>query len=86
MSKKMIFKNISFLKEKDQIKFVINDKDDYNYANKIIKKYKPICSIYFQPVWGTNIKDLAEWIIKDELNVNLGLQLHKVIWGNIRGK
>ena len=85
MHEKTYFKNISFLRKDDQLKFVIKDKDDYNYAKKIVNKYKPICPVFFQPVWGTNPSDLADWIICDGLNVKLGLQLHKIIWGEKRG-
>jgi len=81
MDKKSKLKNINFLKKDDQLKFVIKNKVDYSYAKKIIKEYKPSCEIFFQPVWGENPKKLAKWIIKDGLNVKLGLQLHKIIWG-----
>lgn len=78
MHKKMEFKNIKFLKQKDQIKFIIKDKKDYEYVKKILHKYNPKCDIYFQPVWDEKI-DLAEWILKDNLNVKLGLQIHKIL-------
>ena len=81
MSEKTCFDNISLLDKNNQLKFVIKDKDDYNYAKKIVQRYKPICPVFFQPVWGTNPKNLAERIIKNDLNVILGLQLHKIIWG-----
>ena len=81
MDDKNLFSNIKFLKEKDQLKFVIFDRPDYDYAKKIVKKYKPTCCVYFQPVWGTNPINLADWIINDKLDVKLGLQLHKIIWG-----
>jgi 7-carboxy-7-deazaguanine synthase len=84
MSSKNFFKNINYLKKKDQLKFIILDRNDYDFAKKIVEKYKPSCCIYFQPVWGTNPKNLADWIINDKLNVNLGLQLHKIIWGEKR--
>jgi len=84
MHKKMQFENVSLLVKKDQLKFVIKDKEDYNYAKKIIKKFKPKCSVFFQPVWGTNPKNLIKWILNDELNVQLSLQLHKIIWGEKR--
>ena len=84
MSSKNFFKNINYLGKKDQLKFIILDRNDYDFAKKIVKKYKPSCCIYFQPVWGTNPKNLADWIINDKLNVNLGLQLHKIIWGEKR--
>jgi len=82
MNKKMLFENINTLKTKDQIKFVIKNKEDYNYAKKIINKYKPKCSIFFQPIWGTRADKLAEWIINDALNVKMSIQLHKIIWSN----
>ena len=85
MHKKMCFENIKILKEKDQLKFVIKDKKDYNYAKKIVQNYQPICTVFFQPVWGTNIKNLAEWILKDNLDVKIGLQIHKIIWGDKKG-
>lgn len=86
MHKEMVFGNIQMLEKKDQLKFIIQDKKDYEYAKKIIKKYKTKCTILFQPTWKTNPKKLAEWILKDELNVRLGLQTHKIIWGNVKGK
>jgi len=85
MHDKTYLKNISYLRMDDQLKFVIKDKDDYNYAKKIVNKYKPSCTVFFQPVWGTNPRNLADWIVYDKLNVKLGLQLHKVIWGDRKG-
>ena len=85
MHEKMYLENLSVLKKDDQLKFVIGDKIDYDYAKKIIHKYKPVCTVFFQPVWGTNAKQLAELILNDELNVKLGLQIHKIIWGDKRG-
>jgi 7-carboxy-7-deazaguanine synthase len=81
MEDKNLLSNIKFLKGKDQLKFVILDRNDYDYAKKTIEKYKPTCSVYFQPVWGTNPTNLADWILNDKLDVKLGLQLHKIIWG-----
>jgi 7-carboxy-7-deazaguanine synthase len=86
MHEKMNFGNLSILTKKDQLKFVIKDEKDYKYAKKIIEKYNPICPIFFQPVWGTNPKNIADWIKKDGLDVHIGLQLHKIIWGDKKGK
>jgi len=86
MQNKMDYSNIKLLKEEDQLKFIIKNKKDYEYAKEIIERYKPKCTVYLQPVWGTNPEKLAEWIKKDYLNVRLGLQLHKIIWGEKRGK
>jgi 7-carboxy-7-deazaguanine synthase len=84
MEKNMVLKNIDLLRKDDQIKFIVKDKNDYDYAKKIIKNHNPQCDIYIQPVWGFNPKNIANWIIKDKLNVKLGLQLHKIIWGEKR--
>jgi len=86
MHNKMDLANIQLLSKNDQLKFVIQNKKDYEYAKKIIKKYKPVTNIFFQPVWKTDPKNLSEWILKDGLSVNLGLQIHKIIWGNKKGK
>ena len=86
MNEKMEFKNIELLRPNDQIKVIIKNEVDYNYAKDIITNYKPDCSIFFQPVWGTSPNSLAKWILKDGLKVRLGLQLHKIIWGEKRGR
>jgi 7-carboxy-7-deazaguanine synthase len=85
MQEKMDFTNLELLGPTDQLKFIIRDEDDYNYAKNIIDRYKPICSIIMTPVGGKELKELAEWIIKDGLNVRVLPQLHRLIWGNARG-
>ena len=85
MYEKMIFSNLACLTFNDQLKFIIQDRIDYEYAKKIIKKYKPRCTIFFQPVWGTNLKELSSWILHDGLDVRIGLQMHKIIWGDRKG-
>lgn len=85
MNDKMNFENIKKLQPNDQLKFIIADKKDYDFARKIFVKYKPICNVFFQPAWGTDTKLLTDWILDDNLNVKLGLQLHKIIWGEGRG-
>jgi 7-carboxy-7-deazaguanine synthase len=75
------FENIQFLSEKDQLKCIIQNKKDYDYAKQIIKEYNPTCPIIFQPVWGFDPRKIASWILNDNIPVRLGLQLHKIIWG-----
>jgi len=82
MHDKMVFENIKNLTKKDQVKFVIKDEKDYEYAKKMIKKYNPKSLIYFQPVWKTKTEKIAEWILKDGLDVILGLQIQKIIWAD----
>ena len=86
MEKRMDFRNIKLLKKTDQLKFVIEDKRDYGYAKSIIKKYNPRCNIVLTPVGGVDVKKLATNVLSDGLNVRVLPQLHKLIWGNRRGK
>jgi len=85
MHDKMLFGNISLLRGSDELKFIIWNKQDYEYAKDIIARYKPKCQIIMQPVWGSKIK-LADWILKDEIDARFSIQLHKILWGNERGK
>jgi len=85
MHEKMVFENIALLSEKDQLKMVIGSRADYDYAKEIIKRFSPSAPVFLQPVWGFNVRELAEWIVKDDLEVRLGLQLHKLVWGQKRG-
>lgn len=76
-----IIDNIKQLTIQDQLKCIIGNKTDYDFAKKLLSRHHPFCPVIFQPVWGTNIKDLALWILNDGLSVRIGLQLHKIIWG-----
>lgn len=82
-SEKMRWKNIDLLKPLDEVKFVIADRKDYNWAKKIIKKYSLAkrCTMLMSPVFGRiSNQELAEWILDDRLNIRLQLQIHKYIW------
>lgn len=83
MEKKNLYSNISHLKPEDEVKFVIGDREDYNWAKKIIDEYNlsDKCSILFSPVFNKiEPKEIAEWVLKDNLKVRFQLQLHKYIW------
>ena len=84
MHEKMDFSNIAFLKEKDQLKFVISDGADLEYAIGILEKYKPKCEAIFTPVGGMDIEPLAEEVVERRIDVRVLPQLHKIIWGNKR--
>ncbi|MDP8200940.1 MAG: radical SAM protein [Candidatus Tenebribacter burtonii] len=78
-----LIENLEYIKiENDQIKFVLTDNFDYNWAKDFIMKYKlSNYEILFSPVTDTlNPQDLAKWLIEDKLDVRLQLQLHKIIW------
>lgn len=81
------FGNLRHLKTTDQVKFVICDHDDYEYAKEILKNYAVPCEILFSPSYGVmNNQQLADWIIADNLPVRFQIQLHKYIWGDVPGK
>jgi 7-carboxy-7-deazaguanine synthase len=89
MSDKMNWENLNKLGKNDEVKFVISSKDDYNWSKEIIKRYSLIekCPVLLSPAYGMlDSKELSEWIIEDNMNVRLNLQIHKYIWGEgIRG-
>ena len=85
MHEEMVLSNIGLLGPNDQLKFVIEGKDDYVYAKKIIEKYSPICSIIMLPQGGRELENLTKWVLADKLNVRVLPQLHKFIWGDKRG-
>ena len=84
-----LYENINYLDAKDQIKFVIKDRTDYHWAQKVIKRYKLIdkCEVLLSPVAGViNPADLAQWILDDKLLVRMQLQLHKILWNDAQGR
>lgn len=86
MEKRMDFTLFEELGPKDQLKFVIKDEEDYNYAKQILNSYKISSSLIFQPVFGEDISWLGESILKDRLhNVRVLPQLHKLMWGEKKG-
>jgi len=83
MEKKNLYNNIIFLKPIDEVKFVIGNKEDFDWSKKIIKKYNLTekCEVIFSPVFDKIRNDkLVEWILKENLNVRFQIQLHKQIW------
>jgi 7-carboxy-7-deazaguanine synthase len=78
----MDFSNIELLSQYDQLKFVIADEKDYEYAKEIMGKYEIKAAIIMTPVGGTDLKFLAERVVKDRLQVRVLPQLQKFIWGD----
>ena len=79
--------NLANIKPNDEIKFVIQDYEDFSWSLGIIEKYQLNQSqILFSPVYKALANEqLAEWILKHQLNVRLQLQLHKILWGDKKG-
>jgi 7-carboxy-7-deazaguanine synthase len=83
------YENLGALGRRDQVKFVICDREDYQWARELIGRQRldAICEILFSPSHGQqDPAELAEWILEDRLPVRLQLQLHKQLWGNARGR
>ena len=81
------YDNIALLRDKDQLKFVISSRQDFEWCCDILKNYSVDSEVLFSPVYE-NLKpvDLADWILEKQLNVRLQVQLHKILWGDTRGK
>ena len=89
MTEKMDWQNLQRLGPKDEIKFVINSRKDYDWAVHILSTYKLQAQnlVLFSPVYQKMAPDqLAEWILEDRLPVRFQIQLHKVLWGETPGR
>ena len=90
-----LWSNLEHLTDRDEIKFVIKDRADYEWARDVVlnrglaamKASGKLREILFSPVWDSvEFKEMAEWILEDHLPVRYQIQLHKVIWGaNVPG-
>ena len=76
--------NMAHLAPADEVKFVIKDRVDYEFAREVVAKYAlvpRVAAVLFSPVHGVlDAKQLAAWILEDRLGVRLQLQVHKYIW------
>jgi 7-carboxy-7-deazaguanine synthase len=83
MVKKNLYKNLDHIKATDEIKFVIGNREDYEWTKEVLSKHKLIdkCEILFSVVFGVlEPLTLVNWILEDKLNVRFQLQMHKFIW------
>jgi 7-carboxy-7-deazaguanine synthase len=84
MSERMRPKNFDFLKKTDQIKFVLMDESDYDWSKKVITENKLIArfdNILMSPAYSVlSPKSLVTWVLRDNLQVRVQLQIHKYIW------
>ncbi len=80
--------NIELLTSHDQVKFVLCDRADYDWARRIVDEYRlsQRCEVLFSPVYQQLVpRELADWILEDRLPVRMQLQLHKLLWGEQAG-
>jgi 7-carboxy-7-deazaguanine synthase len=82
------WENIPHLTTHDEIKFVITDEADYQWAKQVLVEHQlnQICPVLFSPIHGSEARDLAEWILRDRLPVRMQLQLHKILWTESAGR
>ena len=86
--KKNHWENLEVINSKDEIKFVLCSRGDYEWAKQILDQYQLTekCEILFSPVYQKlNATDLGNWILKDQLHVRMQIQLHKLLWGEKPG-
>ena len=84
-----LWANLDVLTPHDQIKFVICSRADYDWAVAEIRSrgLEQKFEILFSPAWGQlDTSELAGWVLEDQLNVRVQLQLHKLLWGDVPGK
>ena len=83
------YDNIGHLAPTDQVKFVICNEEDYVWAKGVIDRYRlgERCQVLFSPSYAElEPRLLAEWILGDRLPVRFQLQMHKLLWGEERGR
>ncbi|MBK6401478.1 MAG: 7-carboxy-7-deazaguanine synthase QueE [Rhodocyclaceae bacterium] len=88
-SAKNLWSNLDHLAGHDELKFVLASEADYDWAKSVVATRRPErrCPVLFSPVPGRlDPAALAEWILRDRLPVRFQLQLHKILWGDERGR
>ena len=84
-----LYTNLNHLGERDQVKFVISDREDYEWSKAKAKRYAladKVADVLFSANYGVlSATQLAEWILQDRLRTRLQIQLHKHLWGEKTG-
>lgn len=83
------WENLALLTHHDQVKFVLCGRTDYDWARDVVRDrgLATRCTVLFSPSFDQlPARELADWIVADALPVRFQLQLHKVLWGNERGR
>lgn len=100
MQKRNLYSNIALLRPHDQLKFVISDARDYEFAKEVLAAHPTKSQILFQPMWSSpdpvgptkivgeamTLHALSERVLADGLDARVGTQLHKLIWGHEKGR
>jgi 7-carboxy-7-deazaguanine synthase len=89
MVDRMHWPNLERLSSRDEVKFVIQDRTDYEWARDLVYRENLLsrCTVLFSPVFEDKaVRQLAEWLLADKLPVRFQLQMHKYIWSpDMRG-
>jgi len=86
--KNNVWANLTHLKSTDEVKFVLCDRADYDWAKQLLQTHQLAeqCPVLFSPVYSqVNPVDLAAWVLADQLPVRMQVQLHKILWGEKPG-
>ncbi|HWG91287.1 MAG TPA: radical SAM protein [Candidatus Thermoplasmatota archaeon] len=88
MTERNTWSNLALLEPHDQVKFIIGDEKDYEYARQVLKDHPEMGTkrVFLNPVWGISLKWLSERVLADGLDVHVGVQMHKLIWGTEKGR
>lgn len=100
MHKRNRLENLALLKPHDQLKFVLSDRRDYEFAKEVLAAHPTRAQLLLQPMWASpdpvtetklvgeaaTLASVAQWILDDGLDARLGTQLHKVIWGHEKSR
>lgn len=88
-SARNLWSNLDVLSQRDEIKIVVASRNDYEWARDVLRERQldRLCPVLLSPAGGLiEPQSLADWILEDGLNVRFQLQLHKLLWGNMKGK
>ncbi len=80
----MYWDNVKYLRPVDEVKFVVRNRDDFDYACEIVNKLSlnEICGLIISPCYGEiELPELAEWVLGQGIFFRMQVQLHKIIWG-----
>lgn len=86
--KNNVWSNLTHLKSTDEVKFVLCDRADYDWAKQLLQTHQLAeqCPVLFSPVYSqVNPAELASWVLADQLPVRMQVQLHKILWGEKPG-
>lgn len=89
MNRFMLTENYDLLTPRDEVKFVVSSRRDFDFAVETCRRYDLLSktpNLLISPVWGKyEFKELAQWILETDLPLRMQLQFHKIIWGDMPG-